>query len=414
MNFNIKKSALIKILILLAIYTTSFDIFLNVSFVGLSFRFTQFIIMPVFIIYFKEILDTGFKLTPKEITMIACFIVQFVMSLRSPDMGNAIGYLMWFAFDILTVFAVYNFCGIYYSKQWLIKTYINSFFFISIFGLIQFFAYLIGINILVTQTWFPHKIARINGFCYEPSYYSTYLLISFVMLAYLIEKKIEIAGITNRSLKYKFIFITISLILSSSRMGILMISLWIAFRFIVWLKQILFGKISYIKLMLLFIIAPLTLVSLILFIKIYWYKLNLNFLISGLGIYGASAHSANDRINGLLTCLHIFAKSPILGYGFGGVDPIIAVFKGIEYTNNLNGMAMSIVGELLIANGILGLIPFCVFIMLIIKDYKKSNNCYKALFYAFIFEIMILCFNQNILRPYVWMHIALLFVSQKE
>ena len=132
--------------------------------------------------------------------------------------------------------------------------------------------------------------------------------------------------------------------------------------------------------------------------------------MDGLGFDGHSAHSSSARINGLNTCFDIFKENPLGGYGLGGVDPIIADHRGIEYSTLNNGAAMSIVGEILVASGAIGTFLFIVYLLVLLRLIKE-NDIHNALVLALVFELIILCFNQNILRPYLWMHISILCSS---
>ena len=70
---------------------------------------------------------------------------------------------------------------------------------------------------------------RIHGFCYETSYYSTYLLPAWCMLAYMYEKRCTII-IGMKKIKIFLMMITLVLILSFSRMGFLMMFVYLLSR----------------------------------------------------------------------------------------------------------------------------------------------------------------------------------------
>ena len=104
----------------------------------------------------------------------------------------------------------------------------------------------------------------------------------------------------------------------------------------------------------------------------------------------------------------IFKESPILGYGLGGVDPMMAQHLGIRYSTEINGLATSVAGEILVATGIA-----TVFILLYFCKLQTPSSILRGLVIALNFELMILVFNQNILRPYLWMHLAVISASIK-
>ena len=411
-SINSKTPKIFRFCLLLSIFTTSFDIFLNIDVFGYNIRFTQLIILPVILLYCFNTIITKKIVVPVGGKWILLFaILQFIFMFRSPDLFNAIQYEYYLIFNILMVFSIAFFLNNYFSFEWLINIYIDSFFFVGGFGIVQFLLFPVGINLLVTQSW-TFSLARINGFSYEPSFYSTYMLMGFVICAYLVEK--EEKSISH--LPIKFFIIAASLVLSSSRMGWLMIFCWIVYRIVVFIKASMVGVGKRKIIQFAFIMVLLLLFGGLLIYYIIKNPSKFSFLLSGLGIFGASAHSANDRINGLVTCINIFKSSPFLGYSLGGVDPIICKYKGISYLSGDNGSAMSIIGELLVSGGVVGTLIFAVYIFTLVffESKKKRSELGNALVYALFFELMILCMNQNILRPYVWMHIAILCCYYKQ
>lgn len=417
-------NTIIKICIFLSIITCSFDIFANVIIAGLNFRFCQFVLLPVMIFLLYSIIRSrkikGF-LGMEYLLIWLAFQIIFVF--RSPDLSNAVAYVLWLIFNIWTVYLIYYYTDVAFTIEELMVIYLNSFFFMAVLGIIQMFLFFCNINLYVTQYWNKY-LCRINGFTYEPSYYATYMLMGFVMYAYLLEKGNENI-MKQKVLAIKFVFVAVAIVLSSSRMGWLMMVVWLYIRGINLLMHFVKkrkGGWSYKQVVLL--------VSIILFILLslyaIWIKLfkngPLSFLLSGMGVYGKPAHSVKSRISGLLQTLEIFMENPFLGVSLGGVDPAVVQRNGMVYNNSLNGCAMSIIGELLVSSGIIGLIPFMLYIGKLIKGTKwwrkdfdlcRLANVYRAVEWALIFELLILCFNQNILRVYVWIHIGILCALYK-
>lgn len=416
----ITNKKIIKTCTMLAIFTSSFDIFGLINIAGFNFRFCQLIILPVIALYLMNVISARHVSFPKGFRYLLIWIIlQFGFCFRSPSLKNAFGYFLWLIFNCMTILSTYYFCGKAYSGKWLLKTYLHSFVFMSIVGLMQLVLYGVGINFFVVQNW-TGRLARINGFSYEPSYYATYLLMGVVTYGCLLFSK-EVEWIPEKDLKYGFIWVIIALFLSSSRMGWLMIAIFIGYELLGHLlKRLLTG--GYVnKKMFSFILLAIIVVALAVFSVIKIFKWDLSMFTAGLGIGGGTMHSAAPRIGGLTTCLNIFKESPFLGYSLGGVDPMIAKYTGVTYSTANNGAAMSIIGEILVASGILGLIPFVLYFSTLcfgrIKSTSIANlNMIRALRVAMVFELIILCFNQNILRPYTWWHIAILsaLVKNKE
>lgn len=406
------EKTIIQICLALAIFTTSFDIVGIINIVGFNFRFTQFIILPVFVLYiFHIIKDKKIQPLTGDKWLWLWVLFQGLFIFRSASIKNALGYFLWLIFNILVIYAISYFTDKAYSLKWLIKVYLYSFTFMGGVGLLQIFLYLFGINFYVAQIW-SSNLARINGFCYEPSYYSTYMIMGFVSSIYLVEKE-DYRFLSKKLLYISTFIITIALFLSSSRMGWLTMYIYAGYRFIEFLYRLIFKK-EFIKralyvcvfLLLAFLIKPIG-------INLFGDVLHIseNTFTAGITNGGSTslteAHSSGPRIQGLLDCVEVFKESPILGVSLGGVDPALAKYHGAEYSTLDNGSAMSALGEILAANGIVGLIPFVMFGISLLFSKVKLDNLGMALKIALLFEVFMLCFNQNILRSYTWMHIAI-------
>lgn len=421
MKISTKK--IIRMCVFLSIYTCSFDIFGNITIAGFNFRFCQFIILPAMLLMLFSVVRSGSVRLCLGLNYLLIWLAfQIIFMIRSPELENTLGYVLWLCFNIMTVYLIYYFAGTAYTIEELIKNYLNSFFGMAVLGLVQFFIYFLGIDFYVAQYW-NRSLIRINGFSYEPSYYATYMLLGFVAYAYLIEKKDK--NIMNRKeLLIKFIVIIAVMILSSSRMGWLMMAVWIVTRSVHLMVQFVkMGKLTQFKAFYLFLLFP----AAVLGAFIIWDKLlkngALSFMLDGLGLYGKSSHSATGRLNGLLRSIEIFKTNPWFGVSLGGVDPVTMQYMRAQYETGVNGKASSIIGELLVANGIVGMIPFLLYMKTLLckaqwweKNFKRYSLAYvyKAMEWSLIFELAILCFNQNILRIYLWVHIGVICALYKE
>jgi hypothetical protein len=108
-----------------------------------------------------------------------------------------------------------------------------------------------------------------------------------------------------------------------------------------------------------------------------------------------------------------------MGSSLGGVTESIASYMGIkpqnfEETKRFEGQ--SIFAEVVAASGIPGSIPFfCFMLIYLAAPLRLARTAspfqaawLRALVLALVFEWAILQFNQNILRLYLWVHIAVL------
>jgi O-antigen ligase len=142
-------------------------------------------------------------------------------------------------------------------------------------------------------------------------------------------------------------------------------------------------------------------------------------LLGGTGIYGAPAHSVVERASALEDTWKVFTQHPFIGRSLGGVSFGIGELYGVQirsFQDSKPYEGMATFAEVLAASGVFGVIPFVVFLIAIIKKpleaARRSSPEYtillRALTRSLIFELSILQFNQNILRPYLWVHLAIL------
>lgn len=409
------------ILLFLIFLTSSFDIFLSVEMCGYTFRICQLLIMVLMIISIANIIKSKRIEKPLSIIFLiiwALFVLLGTFNTIIPSFNFA--YHLWLIFNILILFGFTNYFGEKYDLKLVIKLYLLSFIIVSIFGITQFLLPFIGINPpLVQQWWIPGQLIRANGFSYEPSYYATYLLIGWVMfrLLFKFNKSIEL---NKKLIIFGFIVTTIAIILSTSRMGIIMLVLFelcnFAYNFF---KTLVDRNYKSFLIYLGSIIGSLLVIILVVYF-VDKYLIDLNFLLNGTGLNNVPAHSFLDRFKGAIDVFNVFTKSPLLGYGYGGVYTEVALLNNMDVFNgNIQdlGVTFCIFAEALAAGGIIGFIFLIIYFIIIclkpiIKSFKLKNEQEKAflisLSIALIFEIIILQFNQNILRLYLWIHMALL------
>jgi O-antigen ligase len=233
------------------------------------------------------------------------------------------------------------------------------------------------------------------------------MLMGWVLFAYLREVKCYL--FSKRKFDFCFALISLVMVLSTSRMGILMMLLWLLLRFFMKQNSIIAkAKVVFFLSVFACVIAAYYGDAIMEYFEIF---------TVGLGILeGQSTHSSGQRIDDFLKVLHVFLDNPIVGVSLGGVDPHIASNEGVFYSTEHNGMGICVFAEILAASGIIGFLIFIAFfIQLFKKNWQlslmlqtKESYLLKGMLWALLFEIMILQFNQNILRSYFWMHIAIL------
>jgi hypothetical protein len=410
----------------LIILTSSFDIFL-VAQIGPNIRFCQ-IIAPVLILLAALRAAKGTRL-PLLGAMPLCIWLLFQLAFV-PITGfwpKSLGYCFWL---LLNMAIVYSFAFLFGDDERglvvIVRCYTWSFAVIALCGIVQFCLPLFGLPApLVTEWWIPGRLARVNGFSYEPSYFATYLLIGFVFAGSL--RRARATLMPRRSLLLIYWLALIGIVLSSSRMGIVFVIAEILLAqlapWLLFLKDL--GKLRIVWRHA-GALAPSFAVIALLSAAILGTAKELRdnpatmlMLLNGTGISNTAAHSVIERENSFEDTLDVFAEHPVIGRSLGGVSYTIGRLHGedlhsFEASKQFEGM--NIFAEVLAASGIVGIIPFVVFLVALIRKplklAKASGPGYAALLRSLVrsllFLLAILQFNQNILRPYLWIHVAIL------
>jgi hypothetical protein len=414
--------------LLLIFITSSFDTFLNLKISGFSIRSCN-LLMILFssVVFFMTIFSSKplkFKLLGFWSFLIwTIFLILFIQN--SIIIQRGIGYIIW----LLIFFTFILSLAAYIEKtshfEHILKLYLLSFNIVAIIGLLQLFLTFAGIEFYLSY-YFQSGIPRIHAFSYEPSYFSTYLIIPWIFHFYLyfsnmndLKKKVK-----NR---FSILLLTGVLLLSFSRMGILFMLVALCIK----LAQIILPAIRKLRIKKkeFYFIGFMSVGFFILIgIAIRFSKIFIS-VFEGLPFFSRYAHSASIRIDDLLDTWRIFENSPWTGYSLGGIAPAIARLNGYgsltqEVVKEYEGM--SILLEVLAASGIVGFLFFMIFLSKIIfsgRIMKKqilncyANNlnnhlsCHRMLIIALIAQLLLLCLNQNILRNYLWIHVGMINLS---
>jgi hypothetical protein len=410
----------------LIILTSSFDIFL-VAQIGPNIRFCQ-IITPVLILLAALRSARGLRLPlVGAVPLCIWLLFQFAFVPITGFWPKSLGYCFWLLLNIAIVYSfVYLFADDDRALLTIVRCYAWSFALIAVCGIVQFCLPLFGLPApLVTEWWIPGRLARVNGFSYEPSYFASYLLIGFALAGSLQRTRTKLLAPSALLLIYWLTLIGI--VLSSSRMGIVFVILeillaqlapWLSF-----LKDLAKLRIVWRHAGAL---APSFAVITLLSAAILGTARELRdnpatmlMLLNGTGISNTAAHSVVERENSFEDTLDVFIDHPFIGRSLGGVSYAIGQLHGedlhsFEASKQFEGM--NIFAEVLAASGVIGIIPFAFFLAALIrKPLKLARSAapvyaslLRSLVRSLLFLLAILQFNQNILRPYLWIHVAIL------
>jgi len=406
-----------RLFFLLAMLMSSFDIFLSVKIYGFTLRAAQVLLLASLLYALGETYTERRLRVPLgflPLLLWTAFIFAFIPN--TSFLERSIGYGAWLLLDILAIWVAVQ---LFDSEEWLrvlLRWYVASFLVLSLAGVLQFAVAVTGLASPFVVQWLASGIPRINGFSYEPSYYASYLLLGWVFCAWMIEKGSDF--VSRRLVYAAFAASTVALILATSRLGWAMMILWGSLAAVRRVLQFKPPKLSLGGWLLALNFTGLTALA-ILFLAATDSERMLRFFAGGTGLLGTPAHSLVARQNTLLATIDLFLESPLVGYSLGGVGPAIGEREGEEVVSNEVGKrreGMSVFAEVLAASGAIGVIPFVIYLgLLFTQPIRAVRHCDPAraailvgLVWALGFELLILQFNQNILRLYLWFHIGVL------
>jgi hypothetical protein len=412
----------------LILLTSSFDIFLVLE-AGGNYRFCQ-IITPVLVLLAIVKASRGARIPVLgAFPLVVWLIFQIAFIPTTNFWPKSLGYCLWLLLNVSLVYSCVQLFGDNSrSLMTVLQWYTYSFGLVASFGIIQFILPLLGLGgPLVTQWWIPDLLARVNGFSYEPSYFATYLLIGFVFTGSLRRNRSSL--LPARTLLAIYWLTAVGIVLSSSRMGIFFmlvdISLYQLRRWRSFLGDWLRLRISIFKARTL---IP-SLVSITVICAMAWaasLAIQKNpaialMLLSGTGISDTTAHSVIQREDAVEETITVFLEHPLIGRSLGGVSVAIGGLEGekvqsFEASKHFEGM--SVFAEALAASGVIGIIPFVCFLVAIFRKPLRLAHVaspfysvlLRALLRSLLFAWAILQLNQNMLRPYLWTHLAILAV----
>jgi hypothetical protein len=418
-------------LLVISFFTASFDVLFNFS-LGGSLRLCQILMIGVCIAAFARVIQEGRVLWPRGSTSLALWM--FVQAMFIPLSGVVTIGLEFFAlllFTVAGVFAIVQLYGESDHLESLMRAYLLSYIFIASFGLVQFALPVLGLPSPLVQQWIVHgRLARISGFSYEPSFFVTYLFMGWIML---IELRVSKASITQgRAWKWATLMVTAALFLSTSKTAwvFMLVELlargtppaWRAARRI--LAELRHGRVRIRIPGRLFVLNAILLCVLLLLGARVVSKLVADpaIFLSGTGLAGQPAHSLGTRMGVFVQTLEAYKEHPFIGRSLGGVSIYIASRGGVDVTT-MEGVrkfwGFPVIMDVLVASGLFGFIPFLVFLyantfgaLRLAAQYwpQERARWLRALARAMIFEWLLLMVDQNLLRVYLWFHIAMVAV----
>lgn len=397
---------------LLAVVTAPFDELLALELNGLSFRLSQLFIavaclgLLVLWITQRELrLPFGWHVFAflLVLNLGLCFVT------KSESLVYQLGYEAWFALDIaLTVLCVGAF-QTQEEKDFLLRVYLMVFVVMAAVCMFQLVTGLFGFEFYVDQ--YMGYLPRCDAFLSEPSYYACFALPGWVFFSYMIEMG-ETAMFTPAWYKRIWGLLTMAVVFSTSRMSFLMIGAWLAFRLF---NTFLTGERKKERRRRVLFLVGGTLVAVLLLVAFYYLASFIRELWSSGGFEVGFVDRITDvsgsdtpRIEGMLATLYAFWKNHLLvGSSLGG-----AYAEVIRVAPDDVWQVSNLFAELAVSLGVPGLAALAIYMVGIIRKScaVKGNPVVMALLWGLLWQLGILQFNNNGLRIYLWVNIALLGV----
>lgn len=369
------------IIIILSILLSGGD-YLALKIYGMTFRLSQLL----FLFYFLYLLLFNKYKIYKEFIKNYIFIVfpHFISLFYTKSFINSLSYFIFVLFNcFVVIIPLINWSSSKKNKN-LIYIYIYVFKTVGILTIIQFILGNIGIFIPIFQNDIYRGIFRPSLWFYEPSYLATYfsLYIGIVLVGYLNDQK-----------KYKndLLFSWFCTALTTSSTGF--IAIGISMFFLILFQKSLSSKLKTIFLTFGFGVLIFSIIGLI---KIEILEIFLGRLFN----QGIQA-SSGGRIEGSIKALNIFLKFPLFGIGANS-------YKDLPM-NLSKSPVPNVTIEILVNLGFVGFCCFVYFFKYLFNLYKSNKDIVevKMMWVSLILFLLILQANQNYMRLYMWIHIAL-------
>ncbi|NPV02210.1 MAG: O-antigen ligase family protein [Brevinematales bacterium] len=423
-----KKRSVLEIVFLAVLFgiflLSSLDNIGNIKVLGFTVRFVYlFVLIGGGLASYRWIKQKKINL-PEGILFLGIWtalILAFIPN--TPLVIRNVGYAGWLLLNVMIVFFMVTFIT-KDNKEDIIRLYTLSFFILAIIGLIQYITPQIGLPpIFVSQWWVRDILPRVHAFTYEPSYYATYLFLGIPLTMILLALG-KLAGLP------KWLFYTmiatevIAFSLCFSRVSVVLFLIFLVGYLIYILARQIKEKKFNPHMTLSFLVPLIVLGATLLFMDIRLKQVkegvDSSFFLQNTGWDEediTQGNSFKSRLDGMRKTFDVFLQNPVIGVSLGGIAPWIAKTQVSNISSNAQVKASegnNVLLEILAASGVAGFILFCAYMIMISRYILKKNppsgdkDYYSGLFVGFILAFIMMIENQNILRPYIWAHIALI------
>jgi len=341
-----------------------------------------------------------------------------ISAVYSPMLKRAIGYVLLYLFTFCIYFILPYNLVLAYGREQVFKIYKASFIATGVFGALQFFASFGGILLPFVGQTIGGTIARGQAMTYEPSYFALYM-IAYVMYynacyLFFFETVME-----KKKIMHLFL-VNIMLIVSTSTGAFFAYFVMVGVFFLLqssrWVrscKRKMVKKLALFSLSFAALFAVIAVVAKDIFLNTFWKFFRQGFMAHG---------SFVERWQGIVNAWNVFIEHPWFGVGVGGVGPFLFQKENSTNVSEVTKEMLipydptNVLTELLASMGVVGTLAFAVFFFLYFKRFysvtrikeltMEEKGTIYALLVSLLVMLIVLQFNQNLFRSYVWVHMA--------
>lgn len=352
----------------------------------------------------------------------------------SPYKGRCFYFLGWYGMTIVCYLGLPYLLFRLFEPKKILQLYFASFLLVGLIAALQWVFSFAGFTIPFASQIIRGTLVRPNAFAYEPSYYALYMT-PFVVIATLhalLQKEGDFF-LFRKMTKKKLLFIHLLFLISTATSTLFSYFIFACVLAVIWATT---GWRKSIPLKAKTILGGgICIAGLMAFLWVAFPDIAKQFYLKFFVQDFRSHHSFFERWAGIVNAWKIFLEHPLTGVGIGGIPTHLydAWLKGdtsylflfqedwiVDYERAIKLFEPSNVWtEVLASTGVVGAVAF-LFLLYCYGQLVHQTRNDKSLdlflrnwvfifFVSVIVMLIVLQFNQGLLRTYIWTHFAIAF-----
>lgn len=371
------------------------------------------------LLFFTHCRSKLLRLPPPLFVALLMLTLSVTLSfLFSPYKTRCLPFFGWYGVTIVGYLLLPYLLIHEYDAHKVMRLYIASFLLVGLYAALQLLLSLGGLMDPFVSQVIAERFARPSAFAYEPSYYALYMTPCIVMVNYhFLADRERPFFILGRLTLSKVLFINALYFVSTSTSAF--------FAFAIFCCALIFFSEVRRHLFKYLLLSTLLFCALALLSPFLMRTYFLKFFYSGFMSHG----SFFERWVGIENAWAAFLSHPYFGVGLGGCPAYfyeMYLSGHSEYTFLFSSQAfadtstplkflepMNVLTEVLASLGILGLLSLLTLLYLFVMKAREAlmvdRSLGGALLLSVLLMLIVLQFNQGMLRTYVWTHFTLAY-----